>query len=187
MENKKKLRWNYFIDKKFQIKYVVVTLAFMFLIGAMCGYVTYHTLWTQLGEKLTQVYPQARLVSILNVVKIKLAIQLILLVPVVILASVFLSHRVVGPIFKIKKHMRKLIEKDFSNDLYLRKTDEFRDIAKLINESTDSIKQSLARVKESVDKIKSLSENTTLQDNEKKALQQEIESLDNILSEFKIG
>ncbi|MCK4401405.1 methyl-accepting chemotaxis protein [bacterium] len=187
MENKKKLRWNYLVDKKFQMKYVMVTLVFMFLIGAMCGYVTYHTLWTQLGEKLALVYPQARLVSILNVVKIKLAIQLILLVPVVILVSVFLSHRVVGPISKIKKHMKKLIEKDFSNGLYLRKTDEFRDLAELINKSTDSIKQSLAKVKESVDKIISLSENAALQDNEKKALQQEIESLDNILSEFKIG
>ncbi len=186
MENKKKLRWNYLVDKKFQMKYAMVTLVFMLLIGAMCGYAIYHTLWTQLGEKLALVYSQARLVSILNVVKIKLAIQLILLVPVVILVSVFLSHRVVGPITKIKKHMKKLIEKDFSNGLYLRKTDEFRDLAKLINKSTNSTKQGLVKIKESVDKIKSLSENASLQDNEKKALQQEIESLDNILSEFKI-
>ena len=187
MDNEKKFRWHYFVDKKFQMKYAGVTLIFMFLISAVCGYTIYHTLLTYLGEKLAQVYPQAMLVSILNVVKIKLAMQLILLIPIIILASIFLSHRVIGPIPKMKRHIRRLIEKDFSNELYLRKTDEFRDIAELINESTDSIKQSLARVRESVDKIKSLLENTALQDNEKKALQQEIESLDNILSEFKIG
>ena len=186
MENKKKFRWHYLVDKKFQMKYAIVTLVFMFIISAVCGYTVYHTLWTHLGEKLAQVYPQARLVSILNVVKIKLAMQLILLVPVVVLASVFLSHRVVGPISKIKKHMKKLIEKDFSKEMHLRKTDEFRSIAELINRSTDSIKQNLIKAKESVDKIKSLSKNAALQDSERKALQQEIESLDNILSEFKI-
>jgi len=187
MENKKKFRWHYLVDKKFQMKYAVVTLIFMFLISAVCGYTVYHTLWTQLGEKLAQVYPQARLVSILNVVKIKLAMQLILLVPVVVLASIFLSHRVVGPISKIKKHMKKLIEKDFSKEIHLRKTDEFRDIAELINKSTDSITQSLASIKGSVDKIRSLLKNAALQESEREALQQEIESLDNLLSEFKIG
>ncbi|MFH1904837.1 MAG: HAMP domain-containing protein [bacterium] len=186
MENKKKFRWHYLVDKKFQMKYAVVTLIFMFIISAVCGYTVYHTLWTQLGEKLAQVYPQARLVSILNVVKIKLAMQLILLVPVVVLASVFLSHRVVGPVSKIRKHMKKLIEKDFSKEIHLRKTDEFRDIAELINKSIDSIKQNLMKTKESVDKIKSLSKNAALQESEREALQQEIESLDNILSEFKI-
>ena len=178
MENKKKLRWNYLVDKKFQMKYAMVTLVFMLLIGAMCGYAIYHTLWTQLGEKLALVYSQARLVSILNVVKIKLAIQLILLVPVVVLVSVFLSHRVVGPISKIKKHMKKLIEKDFREEIHLRKTDELRDVAELINKYMDSIKQNLMKTKESVDKIKSLSS----QDN----VREEIESLDRLLSEFKI-
>ncbi|MBU0479136.1 methyl-accepting chemotaxis protein [bacterium] len=187
MEKNKKFRWHYLVDKKFQMKYVTVTLIFVFLISAICAYTAYHVVWTQLGEKLAQVYPQSMLVSILNVVKIKLIIHLILLIPVVVFVSIFLSHRVVGPISKIKKHMKKLIEKDFSEEIHLRKTDEFRDIAELINKSTDSIKQSLVRVKEPVDKIKSLSENATLQDNERKDLHQEIESLDNILSEFKIG
>ena len=187
MKEEKKLRWHYLVDKKFQMKYAGVTLAFMFIISAVCGYTIYHTLLTYLGEKLAQVYPQAMMVSILNVVKIKLAMQLILLIPIIILASIFLSHRVIGPIPKMKRHIRRLIEKDFSNELYLRKTDEFRDLAGLINKATDSIKQSIIKSKESVDKIKSLSENAALQDNEKKALHQEIESLDNILSEFKIG
>ncbi len=187
MENKKKFRWHYLVDKKFQMKYAVVTLVFMFIISAVCGYTVYHTLWTQLGEKLAQVYPQARLVSILNVVKIKLAMQLILLVPVIALVSIFLSHRVVGPISKIKKHIKKLIEKDFSKEIHLRKTDEFRDIAELINKSTESVKQNLIKTKESVDKIKSLLKSATPQDNKRKVIQQEIESLDNILSEFKMG
>ena len=187
MDNKKKLRWHYLVDKKFQMKYAGVTLAFMFIISAVCGYTIYHTLLTYLGEKLAQVYPQAMLVSILNVVKIKLAMQLILLVPVIVLASIFLSHRVIGPIPKMKRQLKKLIEKDLREEIHLRKTDEFRDIAGLINKYTDSIKQSLIKTKGSVDKIKSLSKNTALQDNEKKVLQQEIESLDNILSEFKIG
>ena len=187
MEEKKKFRWHYLVDKKFQMKYAGVTLAFMFIISAVCGYTIYHTLLTYLGEKLAQVYPQAMLVSILNVVKIKLAMQLILLVPVIVLASIFLSHRVVGPISKIKKHMKKLIEKDFSKEIHLRKTDEFRDITELINRSTDSITQSLASIKGSVDKIRSLLKNAALQESEREALQQEIESLDNLLSEFKIG
>jgi len=187
MENKKKFRWHYLVNKQFQIKYAVVTLVFMFFVSAVCGYVTYHTLWTHLGEKLALVYPQARLVSILNIVKIKLAMQILLLVPVVILASVFLSHRVAGPVPKMERYMEKLIKKDFSNKLYLRKTDEFRDLAGLINKSTDSIKQNLIKAKESVNKIKSLSKNAELQDNERNTLQKEIESLDNILSEFKIG
>lgn len=187
MKEKKKLRWHYLVDKKFQMKYAVVTLVFMFLISAVCGYVTYHILWTELGGKLALVYPQARLVSILNVVKIKLVMQLILLVPVIVLVSFFLSHRVVGPIQKIKRHMKKLIGKDFREEIHLRKTDAFRDIAELINKYTDSIKQNLIKAKESADKIKSLSKNTALRDNERKALHQEVESLDNMLSEFKIG
>ncbi|HMV35377.1 MAG TPA: hypothetical protein PKD60_05745 [Turneriella sp.] len=52
---------------------------------------------------------------------------------IIMVYSVFFSHKVAGPIFKIKKHLNHYLATGEFNDIKLRKGDNLDDVARLIN------------------------------------------------------
>jgi signal transduction histidine kinase len=86
-----------------------------------------------LGEKLANVYPQGRLVGILKQANFVLFMRLLLITPLVGILAIVLSHRIAGPIFRIKKTLDEIIKGDYSKRLHLRNTDELQDVAESIN------------------------------------------------------
>ena len=86
---------------------------------------------------------------------------LLLLVGVV---SIFITHRIAGPIFRIKNVLRKFNEGQFHGSLFLRKGDQFKDLAKELN---DLIQKQLLLEKEHqslVSEIADLSKSLQKQD-----------------------
>lgn len=130
------VRRQYLISRKFQLKYVFLIVAFMFLIAWLAGYTVYYTAFTLMGEKLANVYPQGRLTVIFKTVNMALLMRILLLVPVVALISIFLSHRIAGPVFRIERYLGKVAKGDFSSIIRLRKRDELKNLAAAINKMT---------------------------------------------------
>lgn len=54
----------------------------------------------------------------------------------------FATHRVVGPLVAIRRHIRALIEGDLAKELRLRRDDEFGDLASDLNELTAKLRTS---------------------------------------------
>lgn len=148
MEQQKKIiRKKYLINTKFQLKYTGLILLFMFVVAWLTGYTVYYTGWLLMGEKLSAVYPQGRLVAIMRTVNFTLLLRLALITPLVVVISIILSHRIAGPVFRIGKYLKSIASGDLSANLHLRKNDELQDLAEAINEMTGELKSRVNKVK----------------------------------------
>ena len=61
MAEEKIKRKRYVIAAKFQVRYIIYILLFLYAGAAIAGYTVYYTTWVTLGEKLANVYPRGRL------------------------------------------------------------------------------------------------------------------------------
>ena len=136
-------RKQYLVAKKFQLKYAGLILALVFLTGILCAYVVYYTSMLLLGDKLANVYPQGRLISIVNMVNIRILLSLILITPLIMIIGIYASHRIAGPIYRIEKYLNGMASGEFSVPLTLRKNDELVALADGINHVAESIKTTI--------------------------------------------
>ncbi|MBM3253852.1 MAG: methyl-accepting chemotaxis protein [Candidatus Omnitrophica bacterium] len=143
----KELRRKYLV-RKFQLKFAGFVLVFMLIIGFVCGFIVYNSGMTVLVRRLSGVFPQHRLIAILNEMNIRLAIGFILALVLIFIASIFVSHRIAGPLVRIEKSLSDIGGGKLSLVIKLRKTDELQELAQTINNMTLSLKEKLKIPKE---------------------------------------
>lgn len=148
----KYVRRQYLVAKKFQLKYVGLILLLMFLTAALCSYVVYYTSMMLLGEKLANVYPQGRLMSIVKLVNFRILLSILLITPLVALIGIFLSHRIAGPIYRMEKFLNNLALGDLTGRIVLRAKDELITLANGINFVVDSLKSNIVEQKAALSK-----------------------------------
>lgn len=136
-------RKQYLVAKKFQLRYVGLILALVFLTGILCAYVVYYTSMILFGDKLANVYPQGRLISIVNMVNLRILFSLVLITPLVVIIGIYASHKIAGPIFRIEKYLNGMASGEFSTPLTLRKNDELVSLAEGINRVAESMKATI--------------------------------------------
>ena len=141
-------RKQYIVAPKFQLRYIGLILMLVFLTGILCSYVVYYTSMLLLGDKLANVYPQGRLISIVNTVNLRILFSLVLVTPLVVVIGIYASHKIAGPIYRIEKYLGSMAAGDFSVPLTLRKHDELLSLADGINAVAESVKSSVKREKE---------------------------------------
>jgi methyl-accepting chemotaxis protein len=159
MDKPKFKRKHYFIAPKFQLKYVGIILLLMFLTASLCSYVVYYTTLTSIGEKLANVYPQGRLVALINSVNFRILISMLLISPLVAVIGIFLSHKIAGPIYRMEKYLQAVSLGDFSSKLILRQGDELITLAESINSLVGSLKTTVVGQKDRLNKISEETEN----------------------------
>jgi methyl-accepting chemotaxis protein len=123
-------RKRYVIAARFQMRYILYILLFLYIGAAIAGYTVYYSTWTTLGEKLASVYPRGRLIYIFRQANVTLLIRLLLVSPFFVIIGVILSHRIAGPIYRIGKYVESVMRGDYSHGLTLRKNDEFKVLAR---------------------------------------------------------
>ena len=142
-----------FVLKKFQLRYIAAILLFMFIIAFITGYTVYMTAYLEFGEKLAAVYPQGLLLDIVERVNTVLFLRLLIISPIVALTGLVLSHRIAGPIVRIKKFLARLNEGHFENELKLRDKDELGDVADSLNLLVSRMREEKYRHNELLDSI----------------------------------
>lgn len=152
-------RKQYFVARKFQLKYIGLILLLVALTGLMCSYVIYYTMMLTLGDKLANVYPQGRLISIVNMVNWRILLSIVLVAPLVIAIGVFASHKIAGPVFRIEKFLGAMSEGNFSEPIVLRRNDELISLANGINKVVDSMKVTIKKERSHLASITSSMEN----------------------------
>lgn len=145
-------RKRYVIAARFQLRYILYILLFLYIGAAIAGYTVYYSTWTTLGEKLANVYPRGRLMYIFKQSNITLLVRLLLVSPLFIIIGVILSHRIAGPIYRIGKYVESLMAGDYSRGLTLRKNDEFKVLARKMTRLCKKLKDDdLERRKKAID------------------------------------
>ena len=74
---------------------------------------------------------------------------LAVLIPAVAVFSIYLTHRLAGPLFRIEQTARELIRGNLALRIQFRKGDELHELAGLLNEVLDSLKQAFLEIRES--------------------------------------
>lgn len=128
-------------EKDFQFRFARFVILFAFATAFATSVTVFFTTFSLLGDKLSDVYPQGRLVGIFQRVYMIFGLNLIVAVPVIFYVSLLFSHRIVGPIFKMGDVLRRVGKGDFEQKIVLRKTDELRALADIINEMIRNLKE----------------------------------------------
>ncbi len=149
---KKKKRIHYLVKRKFQLEYVAVALVLMFVVTAVFVFTAYRSGWVPLVEKLSAVYPQGMLAPILKMVTLQMAIRFLLLAPIIIIASIYLSHKVAGPLARIEDNIREIARGDLETRIGVRRGDEVKGLVHAVNEVTENMGQMVRDNRRSVEK-----------------------------------
>jgi len=139
MSAKKYARKQYIVLLRFQLKYIIYILLFLYIGAAVAGYTVYWTTWVTLGEKLANVYPRGRLIYIFHTANLKLLFNIMIITPFFIFLGVILSHKIAGPIYRIGKYVDALMKGDYSRGLKLRKRDELKGLALKMSQLKDKL------------------------------------------------
>ena len=134
-------RTHYIVDKNIQYRYVGLLLFYTVIFFILATLTVYFGGWRQLIEKMSNVYPQARLVEIFNNIYLRLLIGFFLLSIIAVISAVLVSHKIAGPLVRIKRALAGMIAGDYDFSVKLRKGDQLQDVADQINTLAEKLKK----------------------------------------------
>ena len=146
-------RRTFLVKKGLQFRYIGLVLAVLVLTSVVTGYTVFATCWTIFGEKLANVYPQGRLVYVLRNVNMALVMNLLFISPIIFIIGLLSSHKIAGPLYRIEKAITDISKGSIGLKIKLRRGDELKDLADVVNTLTDNLRNSVDLSNESVLKV----------------------------------
>ena len=128
-------RKSYLIDPKFQVRFSLYLGLLMFLSNAFFSAVV----WMRYDHTLTLL--ESGLVSVAEMEGMRerflylLSGTLVCGSLLVTLAGFFFSHRIAGPIYRLKKYLTRVREENYTDELDFREGDYFPEIAGEVNKT----------------------------------------------------
>ncbi len=80
-------------------------------------------------------------------------ITIVIIAVAMILVTLFVSHKIAGPLFHFEKDVKAIAEGDLTLTIWLRKEDQLRALGQDINAMTSSLNQKVCEVKTELEKI----------------------------------
>ncbi|MBN1405443.1 MAG: HAMP domain-containing protein [Candidatus Omnitrophica bacterium] len=132
-------RKTYLVKRAFQLKYTGVILLFILMTVFLAGATTYYAVFPYLSEKLANVYPQNRLISILSDANLKLLYSSVIPIVLAVWIGIMLSHRIAGPWSRLETMLNDIAKGNVVKAIKLRKGDELQSLAGAINRLIDRL------------------------------------------------
>ncbi len=180
-EKGKFVRRNYFINKKLQLKFSVLIFITTLVIGIIAVWTTYVTTWNEVAKRVQEkqfyahinsVYEKsgnknnAEMVNAVIVVefseifdKVSSSLVLRLLIGsfILFILSIFASHKIAGPLYRLENAAQSICDGDLSVDISkLRDGDELTDLAKAINGAITKLRMLIDRYRNMAGKLTEL-------------------------------
>jgi methyl-accepting chemotaxis protein len=138
-------RRNYFIEKSFQARFVfkfctlvvlggLLSMAALYMIGT--GSTTVSIVNSRVVVKSTADFLLPVLIQTFLVVMVLVGVA-------AIAVTLFVSHQIAGPLYRLKKAMEQLSGGDFKAEVKLRSTDQLKDLADTFNTMARKLKAKL--------------------------------------------
>ena len=149
-------RSSYFIKKEFQFKFIL-RFCLLVLIGAV---ISTGLLFLFSQGTLTSSFQQSRLIikntglAILPSVVYTNLITLALITLATIIVTLFVSHKVAGPMFRFEKELKAIGEGDLTKKIMLRKKDQIKDMADCLNNMVVSLREKILDIQTEVEHIR---------------------------------
>ncbi|MEZ7893174.1 MAG: HAMP domain-containing protein [Candidatus Wallbacteria bacterium] len=185
----------FLIKRGLQFRYMGVILTAMFLVSLIVGWTVYFSIWgdisdpTKKSEELVEVFHQGNEMLIYRMAVVMLMISGL---------SVFVSHKIAGPVYRLEESAKTIASGDFSKRIRLRSGDELQDLADAFNTMTESLdkvvgedKRMLKNLNVIISNIKKEFEQKTISDTRKEEIIKELtyiaNELERISSIFKVS
>lgn len=146
----------YLIEKRFQFAFI---LKFCALVAAG-GLLTIAILYFLALQSATVSFVNSRVVVkttadfILPVLIQTVVITMIFVSIAVIAVTLFVSHKIAGPLYRLRKTMKEIEAGDFSGDFRIRHLDQLQELANSFNGMVTKMRQEVASLKGSVSQLK---------------------------------
>ncbi|HPG59834.1 MAG TPA: HAMP domain-containing protein [Candidatus Wallbacteria bacterium] len=126
----------FLIKRGLQFRYMGVIFVAMLLVAMIVGWTVYFSIWkdisdpTKKHDELVEVFVQGNQVLIARMTFIAVMICFL---------SVFVSHKIAGPVYRLEESAKIIASGDFSRRIKLRQGDELQDLADAFNTMTESL------------------------------------------------
>ena len=183
-------RRNYFIDKSFQFKFIIKFCMLIIIASLLTGSLIYY-----FNQKTTTVAFEKLKVVIKSTSSFIFPIVLQILVIVTLLVGIgtvfvtlFTSHKIAGPLYRLKAELEKIKDGNLSSPIQIRTGDQLQKVASEFNDTRLKLKNSIGTLKENwasvkITLLKLRSE--IKEEEERKRLQDNIDKIDSELAKFK--
>ena len=148
-------RRQYFVKKEFQLKFILKFCLLIF-IGTI---ISTGLLFVFSQDTLTSSFQQSRLVikstglTILPSVVYTNLITLGLIAIATIIVTLFVSHKMAGPLFRFEKELKDIGGGDLTRQVILRKKDSIGDMAVCLNNMVASLHDKLLDIQTEVERV----------------------------------
>ena len=132
-------RRQYLVDASYQLRFVTRLFVAVLGVASASALVSSVLLWKNLS--IPEQGPNTLLVTSLIAVATTLLIELLLAIPIIFFLGIRQSHRIVGPIQRLKRTLEAIGSGDLSQRITLRQGDVLEDLAKSINQMAESLQQ----------------------------------------------
>lgn len=136
-------RRQYLVDRDYQLRFVTRIFMAVLAIAVLSSLIASAVVWTNVHRP--ELEPNALLNACLLTVAIILLIELILSIPIIAVLSIRQSHRIVGPINRIKTTLEAIGRGDFTQRIAVRHGDALEDLAASINQMAQRLQQQFPR------------------------------------------
>jgi methyl-accepting chemotaxis protein len=142
MLNPKYKRRQYLVDPAYQLRFVTRIFMVVMAVAVTSSLLASALLWNNLFSPDLQ--RQTSIVTALIAVATTLLVELLLAIPLVFYLGIHQSHRIVGPMNRLKRTLEAIGNGDFSQRITLRKGDLLEDLAQSINQMAEHLQQRTA-------------------------------------------
>jgi len=132
-------RKQYLVDRGYQLRFVTRVFIVVLIVAIISSLISTGLLWTNIYRP--DLEQQATLIAALIAVATTLLVELLIAIPLVYFLGIRQSHRVVGPINRMKRVLEAIGAGDFSQRIAVRRGDALEEVAKTINQMADSLHQ----------------------------------------------
>lgn len=154
--DQKNRRRNYFIDKSFQSKFIVKFCLLIIIATLLMSALIY---WFN-RQTNTVAFENLRVVvkSTADFL-LPIILQIVIVVTIVvgmatIAITLFTSHKIAGPLYRLKAETEKIKNKDLSSQVSIRAKDQLQKMASEFNEMRSELKNSVNSIKNNWDSVK---------------------------------
>ena len=132
-------RTQYLVDRDYQLRFVIrgfLVILAVALLSALCAT---GLVWLTLYQP--ELESRALLFSCLLTVSIMLLMEVLLAIPIIFFVGIRQSHRIVGPMTRLKQTLDAIGRGDFSQRIILRKGDALEELARSINQMAEGLER----------------------------------------------
>lgn len=143
-------RRHYFIEKRFQAKYILLTILLLLTYTLFFVAIIFapYMLTLYFDYPITQKEEAARAILLLHGKIWPWVAAIILLFGVI---SIFITHKIAGPVFRLKKCLTEITRGNLDIKIKLRKGDDLKDLAEHINILVEELRSSITTLKNDYD------------------------------------